>query len=60
MLITNQNYPKQINVLMLFYLQVLMPKGRYSGQKLKILVATKTNANTKSIIPKIPEIVPVK
>lgn len=39
---------------------VLIPNGRYSGQKLTILVKTNTPAKISSMIPKDPEIVPVK
>lgn len=43
-----------------FILQVEIPKGRYNGQKLIKLVARKTPPKTSNIIPKVPEIVPVK
>ncbi len=41
-------------------LQVLIPKGAYSGQKLMKLVKTKTAERTISTIPKVPVNVPVK
>jgi|JI91814CRNA_FD_contig_21_5705552_length_446_multi_3_in_0_out_0_1 hypothetical protein len=40
--------------------QVLKPKGAYSGQKLIRLVNTNTTANTKSSMPSVPVIVPLK
>ena len=39
---------------------MLIPKGRYKGQKLIKLVSTKTAENTSKTIPKTPEITPVK
>jgi hypothetical protein len=40
--------------------QVEMPTSEYNGQKLTRLVRTKTAANTKPTMPKVPLIVPLK
>lgn len=40
--------------------QVLIPNGKYKGQKLTKLVSKKTAAKTTSTIPNIPETIPVK
>jgi hypothetical protein len=42
-----------------FVLQVLIPKGRYSGQKPIKLVRKNTMAKTTSTMPNTPEIVPL-
>jgi hypothetical protein len=39
-----------------FLPRVLIPKGKYNGQKLKRLVSTKTPAKIKRIIASVPEI----
>lgn len=43
-----------------FFLQVLIPKGKYKGQKLTKLVSVNTAANTSNTMPKVPLMVPVK
>jgi hypothetical protein len=43
-----------------FFLPVLMPKGKYNGQKLIRLVSTRTTASTISIMPNTPVITCVK
>lgn len=43
-----------------FLLQVLMPKGRYNGQKPTRDVSTNTPPNTNRITPTVPVTVPVK
>ena len=43
-----------------FLLRVLIPKGRYKGQKLKKLVRIKIPAKISNIIASIPEIIFVK
>lgn len=45
---------------MVYSLFVLMPKGKYSGQKLTRLVSKKTRAKTISVIPAQPVITWVK
>ncbi len=42
------------------FLHVLIPKGRYNGQKLRKLVKTKITATLNSIIAKVPEITFIK
>ena len=48
------------NSVIYLFLQVEIPKGKYSGQKLTKLVNTNTTARVNNIIPKVPEIVFVK
>ena len=43
-----------------FFLIVLNLKGKYSGQKAKILVNKKITASIPKTNPRVPEIVPVK
>lgn len=43
-----------------FFLQVLIPKGAYNGQKLIKLVKTKTPPKINSTKPKVPSITCVK
>jgi len=43
-----------------FFLDVMMPKGRYNGQKLKILVRIKIPDKISNMIASIPEITPEK
>ena len=50
---------KNTKILSYFFLQVLIPKGRYRGQKLIKLVNTKIPAKANNTTPVVPLILPV-
>jgi hypothetical protein len=43
-----------------FFFEVLIPKGKYKGQKLMKDVSTKTTAKTPNTIANVPEMIFVK
>jgi hypothetical protein len=47
-------FQRNINRVHSFFLPVLIPKGKYNGQKLIRLVNTKTTARISKIIPNMP------